>query len=534
MVRIRISVPIYSFIMKYLLFSTFVFLQLHLLSQNFSITEQQHWGTTGPDGFTNVERTSDGGYLLFGNAAYLNNTLSDTLYGSMDYWVIRLDSNKNMLWNKTYGGSSTETAANLLKLSNGNFLLIGNSYSPASGRKTDPGYGNIDVWVVCINEYGDQLWDKCYGTTSPDNPGSAINISENRFAMIVNTIGGATGNKTLPSKGDSDGWIIELDTLGTILNEHVIGGDSTDFLGNIQRLNNGHYLFLCNSRSGVSGDKNSTNFGNNDAWVIETDTNFIIVNQFAFGGTGVDFLGLIVEKSNSYLFIGGSESPISGNKTSPKRCVNSDAIILQTDKNFTVLNEKSFGHSSATYYLINDYMILPNNEVVFAGCVNGNASPFNSRISHSFDFWLMQVDDNLNQNWNYSFGSSGSEYIVKGFVNSNYELEIFGFLDAPASYDISVSTFGGTDILYAKLSSDLSVLESQLAVGVYPNPSRGIFHVTSATPISAYSVFSVDGRLQAIGATLTGSLDLQHLPTGTYIAHFVSGKTSSSVKLVIE
>lgn len=505
-------------------------------AQNFSITEQQHWGSTYDEYVKDIEKTADGGYLYVCESfSYVNNnTLTDTLYGSVDIWLVRLDANKNVVWNKTFGGYDTDLAKDIIKLSNGNYLILSSSGTPVSGNKTTPNFGNFDVWVICINDNGDIIWQQSYGTDMSDGAGYAYELTPNKITFLVGTNGGVSGNKSLPSKGGFDGWLVTIDTLGAILNEKVYGGSENDVFGKIEKLNNGHYLFHCTSESGISGDKNSNSFGGFDAWLLEVDSTFAIVNQFAFGGTDNDNLIQVIESSNNYLFFGSSSSPISGNKTSPKRCTGSDAILLKTDKNFNTINEKSFGDNSATIYRLDQQIILPNNQIIFAGGVNGSASPFNSRISNASDIWLMQVNDTLDQIWNYSFGSVGFDSFVKGFIDANYELDIFVNFSAPASYDISVSTFGNQDVLYVKLSSDLSILESQLAVGVYPNPSRGIFHVTSATPISAYSVFSVDGRLQANGATLTGSLDLQHLPAGTYIANFVSGKTSSSVKLVIE
>ena len=251
MVRIRISVPIYSFIMKYLLFSTFIFLQLHLLSQNFSITEQLHWGTTSLEYLRGVERTSDGGYLMFGQAKVQNNSITDTMYGYEDYFVMKLDNNKNLLWNKTYGGSGSDQAISLLKLLNGNYILIGSSRSSISGTKTAVNYGEFDTWVVCINENGEQLWDKSYGTLDNESFGFAINIDQNKIELLINSRGDVSGNKTVPSKGDVDGWLVEIDTLGTILNQHVYGGADEDYFNIIKPLNNGNYMLDCSSRSGV-------------------------------------------------------------------------------------------------------------------------------------------------------------------------------------------------------------------------------------------------------------------------------------------
>jgi hypothetical protein len=503
-------------------------------AQNFSFSEQLHWGSSSNDMFKDALKIDDG-YIVTASANGNDQSVSGSFYGYSDFWIFRLDINNNILFNKTFGGNGIDVPNKILKLSNGNFLIIGQSTSAISGNKLSPSFGNFDVWIICIDENGNKLWEKNYGTNANDYFASCIEISPNKSLIIISTEGGVSGNKTIPSKGMYDAWLIEIDNQGLILNQKVIGGSGDDYFLDLNRLNNNHLLLQSYSTSGISGDRVSQNYGNEDAWIVEIDTNYNILNQFVYGGDGFDELLLIEETANSYLFGGISGSTISGNKISPKRCSIYDGILLKTTKTYDVEIEKSFGHSSGSYYMILQQINLSNNQKILCGQVSGGISSFNDRPTHgSQDIWLMQVDDSLNQTWNYSFGGALVDGFVKGFASQNDDIEIFGYYDSPASYDISVSSFGYQDILYVKLSSDLSILESQLAVGVYPNPSRGIFHVTSATPISAYSVFSVDGRLQANGTTLTGSLDLQHLPAGTYIANFVSGKTSSSLKLVIE
>jgi hypothetical protein len=114
-------------------------------------------------------------------------------------------------------------------------------------------------------------------------------------------------------------------------------------------------------------------------------------------------------------------------------------------------------------------------------------------------------------------------------------LELFGDFSSQASYDFYISTYGSgySDVFLATLSSDLSLVESQLAVGVYPNPSSGLFTIQCATPIDKYAIYSLDGRLQKRGEKLIGTLDLQSLPTGTYFGQFVTGKSSRTVKFII-
>lgn len=508
-------------------------------AQNFNFTEQYHWGSTKDEYLKDVEKTSDGGFIFLSEtnlSPINNNTFTDTLYGAVDMWLVRLDANKNVVWNKTFGGTGLDFGIDLIKLNNGNYLIMGYSDSPISGNKTALNYGGYDAWVICINENGEILWQKTYGTDLDDGINNASELTNNKITFFVGTSGGISGNKSLPSKGGTDGWLVTIDTLGVILNEKVFGGNGNDGFSKIEKLNNSHYLLLGRSESGISGDKNSDNFGDYDAWLLEVDTSFVIVNQFAFGGSFYEFtFNFIKETIDSYYFSTSSGSQPSGNKTSPKRCLVDDVVLLRIDKNYNILNEVSFGHSSASSYRINQQLVLPNNEIVLAGSVNGNASPYNSQISHGRDIWLMQVDDNLNQNWNYSFGSIGNDNFIKGFVNSNFELELFGDFSSQASYDFYISTYGSgySDVFLATLSSDLSLVESQLAVGVYPNPSSGLFTIQCATPIDKYAIYSLDGRLQKRGEKLIGTLDLQSLPTGTYFGQFVTGKSSRTVKFII-
>ncbi|MBP6460531.1 MAG: hypothetical protein KA264_10585, partial [Crocinitomicaceae bacterium] len=68
--------------MKQKIFNLFALalLSLPVTAQNFTITEQQHWGTIDAEYVKDVEKTSDGGYLYVCESfSYVNNnTLTDT------------------------------------------------------------------------------------------------------------------------------------------------------------------------------------------------------------------------------------------------------------------------------------------------------------------------------------------------------------------------------------------------------------------------------------------------------------------------
>ena len=77
-------------------------------AQNFNFTEQYHWGSTKDEYLKDVEKTSDGGFIFLSEtnlSPINNNTFTDTLYGAVDMCFVRLDANKNVVLNKTFGGS---------------------------------------------------------------------------------------------------------------------------------------------------------------------------------------------------------------------------------------------------------------------------------------------------------------------------------------------------------------------------------------------------------------------------------------------
>lgn len=82
--------------------------------------------------------------------------------GKYDAWVLRLDGEGKILWQKTYGGSGMDFIATLLAAESGDFYAIG-----ASGSF---GAGDSDAWVLKLNQFGNVLWEYSYGGTASDLP----------------------------------------------------------------------------------------------------------------------------------------------------------------------------------------------------------------------------------------------------------------------------------------------------------------------------------------------------------------------------
>ena len=122
----------------------------------------------------------DDGYVLSGS------TNSFAEGGSYAYFF-GLDSERNMIWNKTYGGEGIDSAHNILDASNGEYLLVG--YTGSSGA------GARDVYVILTDDTGNPILEKTYG--GPEAEVSSFGIKTKNGDFLL---GGSTtinGNEDL-------------------------------------------------------------------------------------------------------------------------------------------------------------------------------------------------------------------------------------------------------------------------------------------------------------------------------------------------
>src|SRR5262245_44767236 len=70
---------------------------------------QKSFGADSDDYARCVRQTSDGGFIVGGySASGISGNKTSATYGDNDYWVIKLDSNGNKVWEKSFGGSASD------------------------------------------------------------------------------------------------------------------------------------------------------------------------------------------------------------------------------------------------------------------------------------------------------------------------------------------------------------------------------------------------------------------------------------------
>ena len=282
---------------------------------------EKAFGGSGDDNVSAIQPTSDGGYLLGGTSdSGVSGNKSSAGFGGPDFWLVKIDADGNLIWDRTYGGSSADYLYTIEPTGDGGYFLGGESFSSPSGNKTSVLFGERDSWLVKIDANGTILWDKTYGGVATEHLHDIEPASDGGYIVVGTSASGAGGNKTSTGFGGSDHWLFKIDGDGNKLWEKEFGGDAYDYLTRIFPTPDGGYLLGGGSRSGVSGTKTSANFGGAvaDYWLIKIDANGTELWQRTFGGSsGDDSNALQFASDGGYLLGGHSDSTPSGNKTSP-------------------------------------------------------------------------------------------------------------------------------------------------------------------------------------------------------------------------
>ncbi|MBN2381506.1 hypothetical protein JXQ70_01360 [bacterium] len=130
------------------------------------------FGGSGLDYGRSVIQASDGGFAIAG---------ATDSYGAgfFDVYLIKTDSNGNIRWSKTFGGSAWDFGYSLEQTSDGGYIIAGSTRSY--------GAGNTDVYLIKTDGNGNQLWSKTFGGSGFDEGYSVQQTVDGGFIIAGET-----------------------------------------------------------------------------------------------------------------------------------------------------------------------------------------------------------------------------------------------------------------------------------------------------------------------------------------------------------
>lgn len=304
---------------------------------NGAVAWYKTYGGTGAENARSVLQTTEGGYIFTGSASSDNGDVSAN-HGGNDVWVVKLDSQGEIEWEKTYGGMYGDAGFSIVPSTAGGYIIGGQSNS-SDGDVTENN-GMTDCWIFKIDASGTLTWQASLGGGNTDYARKLIETSAGDI-VIVGYSDSANGDLT-ENKGAEDGWIIKLSETGTLIWQKSIGGSGSDYLWDVIESTGGSYV-LTGSTTSTNGDV-AANHGGLDTWIVQLDEQGVIEWEHTFGGTGYEEGYHIAEISADNYAVFGTTTSNDGDVATNKG--ENDYWIFAVNAAGAIQWEKTIGGSS--------------------------------------------------------------------------------------------------------------------------------------------------------------------------------------------
>jgi hypothetical protein len=383
---------------------------------------QRCYGGSDDDRANAMVATRDGGFAIAGMTRSDDGDVSGQ-HGWMDVWVMKLDSELNLDWQKCFGGTEIDEAFSLCQTIDGGYILACGTLS-ANGDVT-ANHGKEDLWILKLDILGNLQWQHTYGGTKDDRAVSVTQAEDGTY-LVAGYILSDDGD-VLFNHGNSDIWALNLDMQGDILWQKSLGGSDWDIPGVLVQTKDYGFLIAGHSYSG-DGDVNCTIEGRK-IWLTKVSHTWNLEWQRCIDGKSANTMiitadtGILVGGENSLgrgviyrLFENGgikwtteTEGPVynitempDGNILATGQTYLTDScreemniLVTRVGMNGDILSSRRFGGSVSDWGRA--VFREPDGSLLLAGAtmsddcdVDGNHNPF----LYS-DVWLFRLDDKI-------------------------------------------------------------------------------------------------------------------------------------------
>ncbi len=148
--------------------------QVYLLKTDSSgnlLWEKNFGGSSSDSGYSIVE-TADGGLVVTGDTSSFGN--------NRQVYLLKTDSNGNLLWEKNFGGSDNDQGLSVIETSDGGLIVTGLTNS----------FGDISqVYLLKTDSNGDVLWEKNFGDFTTGCGLDVVEITGGALVLTGHTSG---------------------------------------------------------------------------------------------------------------------------------------------------------------------------------------------------------------------------------------------------------------------------------------------------------------------------------------------------------
>ncbi len=493
-----------------------------------NIIWERCYGSYALDSPKDAISTPDGGMLFLSSITSSGLDVS-TSFGSSDAWLCRIDSEGNIMWEKTYGNHSSSELFKIIPTSYGTYMMVGKFYE-SGGMITCPDLDGTmqykDVWVVEINEYGEILQQFSFGgsyydggwSIIEDNGDFIIGAYTDSDDINVSGFNGEPGNVST-----EDIWILKIDHEGNIIWQDCFGGSFTEGIINVNRLDNDRYIVIGTSNS-IDGD--------------------IFGHHSTLGGWDPDIWYFILSKDGEFL----DQRCIGGLK---RETLPTHSVAKIADDHFMLIAETNVISGDVECEIDADpWGYLDKDAWVFSLKDCNNYQPGIPVVPTGTDTLCVNTDSittyttqQATNAWYYQWQLQPEEAgtitgdSLTAIVNWNPNYEGPALLKVRSSNDCGESNWSDSLVIqaYTCLGTDDNDIENSLRV--YPNPATNTLIIEKQNHNKTYNIEIYNSTGTKVFTTNTAtkitSIDVSEWISGVYVVKVASGSSCVSKKVVV-
>ena len=527
------------------------------------VSWQKNIASNTQDFLSGLAVTVDGQYLVSGSSIQKNqNPAGNNQNKGYDYHILKLDQQGQKVWEKYFSGNQHDYLSSTVSTREGGFLLAGTSYSSLALDKKDKSNGSSDIWLIKIDENGEEQWQKTIGTRYSEEARSVTQTTDEGYVVA-----GSTNHPKL-GYGSKDVLVVKLDKSGKIISQLILGGNGLDEVEKVIPTKDGGALLGIYSRSGIyegqskskinskdlnismtqnsnsesssnnpsntsesnSNKQNSEsyditfygktfgNYGEGDYWIVKLDKNGNVQWEKNFGGSEDDHIRTMALTDSGYIIGGESRSQTSGNKRA-KLEEGTDLWVLSLDEDGNEQWQQSYNFKNRDVLMsLNEIKEQreKNKEGTKGFLIGGYTQSEGKVQSQDETFWMLYIDKNGKEVW---------RKYVEGKDKKQEERLTSAILNRDGSYILagtSAEELGRENWKVVKLlDSDVEDLMENKDIQIYPNPVKDYTYVEIGLDFESadISVYDMTGKViqQLQTKNKVTKVNTSKLPQGVYI-----------------
>lgn len=322
-------------------------------------------------------RTSDGNIVVAGESRSNDGDVTGH-HGSEDFadaWIVKINVSGAIMWQHSLGGSDFDAAYGLAATNDGGVFVVGASNSNDGDVTGHHGASEItDGWIARLDGNGTLQWQQSLGGSDNEELRAAV-VTSDGGVIAAGTSSSSDGDVPM-NRGGDDLWIVRLDAAGALIWSRTAGGSQNDGAASVAVRSNGQIAaggYSFSDDGDVHGHHGTMGFS--DAWIATFNSDGTFFSEHSYGGSRNDAAQSLVKRDGGFAVAGWSESH-DGDIVGHHGGIASDMWLFGTDAADTIIWSVSFGSNDRE--VASGTAALDNGKFV----VVGSATHFNPSSEH--------------------------------------------------------------------------------------------------------------------------------------------------------